>query len=84
MGALWETLAFILHSVGTKDQQQIAYATSWNILFLLAPLWINAFVYMTFAREAYFFLPESDRRIRGINTNSIAKWFVWADVVTFM
>ncbi|KAK6076447.1 RTA1 domain-containing protein [Seiridium cupressi] len=84
MGAAWETLAFILHSLGTKDQQQIGYATGWNILFLLAPLWINAFVYMTFAREAYYFLPESDRRIRGINATSLAKWFVWADIVTFI
>ncbi|KAI1397228.1 hypothetical protein F4819DRAFT_472772 [Hypoxylon fuscum] len=35
-----------------------------KILFLLAPLWINAFVYMTFARIAWLSL--SDHRIGGI------------------
>lgn len=84
MGAAWEMVAFILHSVGSKDQQNVGYATAWQILFLLAPLWINAFVYMTFAREAFFYLPESDRKIRGINASSVAKWFVGADVLTFM
>ncbi|KAI1864074.1 hypothetical protein JX265_007370 [Neoarthrinium moseri] len=84
MGAAWETVGFILHSLGSKDQQQIGYATGWNILFLLAPLWINAFVYMTFAREAYYYLPQSHRRIRGINATSLAKWFVWADILTFI
>ncbi|KAI4595318.1 hypothetical protein KJ359_006992 [Pestalotiopsis sp. 9143b] len=84
MGAAWEMVAFILHSVGSKDQQNVGYATAWQILFLLAPLWINAFVYMTFAREAFFYLPESDRKIRGINASSVAKWFVGADVLTFI
>ncbi|KAI0383618.1 RTA1 like protein-domain-containing protein [Hypomontagnella monticulosa] len=82
MGATWETIAFILHSLGARDQQQIAYATAWQILFLLAPLWINAFVYMTFARIAWFFLPE--QRLGGIKPASIAKYFVWADVLTFL
>lgn len=82
MGGLWETVAFILHSLGARNQQQIGYATGWQILFLLAPLWINAFVYMTFARLAWFFIP--DQRIWGIKPASIAKYFVWADVVTFI
>ncbi|KAH8681841.1 RTA1 like protein-domain-containing protein [Xylariales sp. PMI_506] len=84
MGATWETIAFILHSLGSYDQQQIGYATGWNILFLLAPLWINAFVYMTFSREAYWFLPEEHRKIRGFNATSVAKLFVWADILTFI
>lgn len=82
MGALWETIAFILHSLGTRDQQKVGYATVWQILFLLAPLWINASVYMTFARMTWFFLP--DQKIGGIKPRSIAKYFVWADVLTFL
>ncbi|KAI1334609.1 RTA1 like protein-domain-containing protein [Xylariaceae sp. FL0016] len=82
MGGLWETIAFVLHSLGARDQQQIGYATAWQILFLLAPLWINAFVYMTFARLAWFIQPEKE--LCGIRPVSIAKYFVWADVMTFI
>ncbi|KAH9894680.1 hypothetical protein F4778DRAFT_286687 [Xylariomycetidae sp. FL2044] len=115
MGGLWETIAFVLHSLGARDQQQVGYATAWQILFLLAPLWINAFVYMTFARVAWFFssslplplLPspsspsgpqhqqqeqqvqeqkqqKQQRKIFGIKPASLAKYFVWADVLTFV
>ncbi|KAI0881597.1 RTA1 like protein-domain-containing protein [Annulohypoxylon maeteangense] len=82
MGGIWETVAFILHSLGARNQQNVGYATAWQILFLLAPLWINASVYMTFARLSWFFLP--DQRIGGIKPASIAKYFVWADVLTFL
>jgi hypothetical protein len=84
MGAAWETTSFILHSLGAKNQQQLAYATAWQLLFLLAPLWINAFVYMTFSREAWYYLPGPEKRIRGIKVASIGKYFVWADIFTFM
>lgn len=82
MGALWETLAFIIHSVGAKDQQQVADATVWNILFLLAPLWINAFAYMTFARMVHYWHPDGN--VAGIRAMGIAKWFVLADIVSFI
>ncbi|KAK3361763.1 RTA1 like protein-domain-containing protein [Lasiosphaeria ovina] len=82
MGSLWETLAFIIHTVGAKDQQQVGYSTAWNILFLLAPLWINAFAYMTFARVVNFWLPGG--RVGGLRANTMARWFVLADVVSFL
>jgi hypothetical protein len=82
MGALWETIAFVIHSLGTKDQQQIGYATAWNILFLLAPLWINAFAYMTFARMVLFWHPEG--KVAGFRAAVIARWFVLADILSFV
>ncbi|SPQ23522.1 188dcaef-3bc2-413c-a467-a8a255d564fa [Thermothielavioides terrestris] len=82
MGALWETIAFVIHSLGTKDQQQIGYATTWNILFLLAPLWINAFAYMTFARMVLFWHPEG--KVAGFRAAVIARWFVLADILSFV
>lgn len=82
MACLWETIGFILHALGTKDQQQVGYATAWNILFLLAPLWINAFAYMTFARMVYYWHPEG--RVAGLPATAIAKWFVLADIVSFI
>jgi hypothetical protein len=82
MGGLWETVAFIIHSLGSRDQQQIAYATAWQILFLLAPLWINAFVYMTFARMILYWHPEG--KVAGLRAAVIARWFVLADILSFI
>ncbi|KAH6640103.1 RTA1 like protein-domain-containing protein [Chaetomium tenue] len=82
MGGLWETLAFTLHSLGSRDQQNIGYATAWQLLFLLAPLWINAFVYMTFARMVLYWHPEG--KITGLKAAVIARWFVLADVLSFI
>lgn len=82
MGATWELVAFIVHALGSHDQQNIGYATAHQLLFLLAPLWINAFVYMTFARMVHYFLP--DRTIWRIRGQSLAKYFVWADVASFI
>jgi len=82
MGALWETAAFILHAFGAHDQQQLAYAITYQILFLLAPLWINAFVYMTFARLVYYLIPSQS--ILKLKAPSLAKYFVIADIVAFV
>lgn len=82
MGATWELVAFIVHALGSHDQQNIGYATAHQLLYLLAPLWINAFVYMTFARMVHYFLP--DRTVWRIRGESLAKYFVWADVASFI
>ncbi|CAK7200923.1 hypothetical protein SEUCBS139899_003623 [Sporothrix eucalyptigena] len=82
MACLWELVAFILHSLGTHDQQNQGYADGWTLLFLLAPLWINAFVYMTFARTVYCFKP--DHKVWRVPAVGMSKYFVWADVATFI
>ncbi|CAN9085762.1 unnamed protein product [Alternaria alternata] len=64
MGAIWELASFILRTLGTRNQQNEAYATASTLLFLLAPLWINAFVYMTAGRLIYFLHPK--KRLWGI------------------
>lgn len=82
MGCAWETAAFILHALGAHDQQNVTFATIWQILFLLAPLWINAFVYMTFARIVHFYMP--DRKVWIIKASQISKLFVFADFFSFV
>ncbi|KAF2395905.1 hypothetical protein EJ06DRAFT_534588 [Trichodelitschia bisporula] len=84
MGALWETLAFTTHALGAHNQQSIAYATAHSLLYLLAPLWINAFAYMTFARLVYFYLPSQALAGGRIHATSLAKYFVIADVLSFI
>src|ERR1700761_8477991 len=82
MGAAWETAAFILHSLGTQNQQSRAYAVVYQVLYFLAPIWIVAFVYMTIARLVYFFL--SSQSILNIDAASLVKYLAWSDVITFV
>ncbi|TQW00796.1 hypothetical protein V2A60_001837 [Cordyceps javanica] len=82
MGAAWETAAFSLRTIGAHHQQERQYALWGQILFLLSPLWINTFVYMTVARMVYFGLP--DRKIWGVRAIKLTVLFVWLDVICFL
>lgn len=82
MGALWECLAFILRTIGAHDQQSLGFVIGATLLLLLAPLWINAFAYMTVARLVYFLLPE--QRVWGIKATWLTKIFVGLDIVSFL
>ncbi|KAF3764665.1 hypothetical protein M406DRAFT_222371, partial [Cryphonectria parasitica EP155] len=82
MAGLWETAAFVTGALGAHDQQSSGYALAHTLLFLLAPLWINGFVYMTFARMVYYFLPA--KKIGPFRATGMSKWFVWADILTFL
>jgi hypothetical protein len=82
MGTGWEFASFIIRTLGTKNQQNIAFATISQILVLLAPMWVNAFDYMLLGRMVYFFVPE--QRIWRIKGIKIAKIFVWLDILSFL
>ncbi|KAB8293843.1 hypothetical protein EYC80_009324 [Monilinia laxa] len=53
-----------------------------RFLVLLAPMWVNTFVYMVLGRMIYFFVP--DQKVWGIKGIQIAKIFVWLDVISFI
>lgn len=82
--ALWEAVAAACGAAGARDQQNAGWATAHQVLFLLAPLWVNAFVYMTFARMVWFFLPPGGARVGPFRATSLSAWFVWADILTFL
>lgn len=82
MGALWEFASFALRTASTKNQQSVPLAFVSTILVLLAPMWINAFIYMVMGRMIYFFVPA--QKIFGVKGISIAKIFVWLDVASFI
>ncbi|KAH6895722.1 RTA1 like protein-domain-containing protein [Thelonectria olida] len=82
MGASWELAAFAIKTIGAHDQQKLAYVIWGTLLFLLAPLWINAFVYMTVARMVYFRIPE--KKIWGVRAIRLGTLFIWLDVVCFL
>jgi hypothetical protein len=75
----WETAAFCLRSVGTRNQQSSVYPYVSTVLVLLAPMWVNAFDYMVMGRMIYFFVP--DQKIWGVRGIKIAKIFVWLDIL---
>jgi hypothetical protein len=81
-GAVWELTSFILRILGTRDQQNEAYITASTLLFLLAPLWINAFVYMTAGRMIYFLHPS--KQLWRLKAVKIGRWFVWLDILSFV
>ncbi|KAG7123811.1 lipid transporter atnI like protein [Verticillium longisporum] len=58
------------------------YAILGQLFFLLAPLWMNAFVYMTVSRLVYYILP--DRSIWNLKATQLTKLFVWIDVLCFL
>ncbi|KFY22835.1 hypothetical protein V493_06293 [Pseudogymnoascus sp. VKM F-4281 (FW-2241)] len=82
MASTWETLGFTFRILGARNPLLQSWAVSSQLLILLTPLWVNAFVYMVVGRVVYFWLPE--KRIWGIRAKSLTRWFVWFDVIVFL
>ncbi|OJJ42907.1 hypothetical protein ASPZODRAFT_1237105 [Penicilliopsis zonata CBS 506.65] len=82
MGAFWEVTAMVFRVLLTRNQSQVAFYLP-NFLFIqLAPLWLNAFMYMILGRMVYFLVPE--KRLFGISAKRLATIFVCLDVLTFL
>ncbi|KAJ5937908.1 hypothetical protein N7454_004250, partial [Penicillium verhagenii] len=81
VGTVWECLGLIMRTYSTINQTKSTTASAAQILVLLAPLWVNAFIYMIFGRMVHFFLPE--KKVIGIRAEKLAKIFIWLDVSSF-
>jgi hypothetical protein len=82
MAALWETGAYAFRALGSKDQQSSGIATIAQILVLVAPIWVNAFAYMVFARIVHFYSPT--RKVWVLSPSILALVFVTLDIVSFV
>ncbi|KAF2736060.1 hypothetical protein EJ04DRAFT_551582 [Polyplosphaeria fusca] len=82
MGALWELLSFGLRTIGTRHQDSVVLASLSFTIFALAPLWINAFVYMVAGRLIFCFHPE--KRVFKLNAVSIGRIFILGDIAAFI
>ncbi|KAF7293142.1 RTA1-domain-containing protein [Mycena chlorophos] len=82
MAAAWETAGFIFRVFAVMHTTAAGYATPSQLLILLSPLWINAFLYVVMARLIYFFLPE--KRVFGIRAQRLSLIFVLLDVTAFL
>lgn len=77
----WETAGFAIRAAASQYQLSLALYTPQQLLILLAPLWINAGIYMVFGRLVYFFVPE--RRV-VISASRLTLCFILCDVVSFL
>ncbi|KAF7361160.1 RTA1-domain-containing protein [Mycena sanguinolenta] len=82
MGGLWETAGFILRVYNVMDTTSSAYQIPSQLLILLSPLWINAFLYVLMSRMVHFFVPE--KHVGGINARRLSLCFVLLDITAFL
>ncbi|CAA9964987.1 RTA1 domain-containing protein [Pyrenophora teres f. maculata] len=82
MASLWETGAYVFRALGSKNQQSAGIATVAQILVLVAPIWVNAFAYMVFARIVHFYSPT--RKVWYLSPSTLALIFVTLDIVSFV
>ncbi|KAF2839778.1 hypothetical protein M501DRAFT_1050376 [Patellaria atrata CBS 101060] len=82
MGVSWLLASFVTRTLGTRDQQNQGLAIISQLFLLLAPLWINAYVYMTAGRLIHMYIPS--KRIWRIKAASIGKYFIWFDIFAFL
>jgi hypothetical protein len=82
MGALWELGAMVFHTLQARQQDNANYNTGYSLLFLLAPLWVNAFLYMTLGRMVNFF--DESKKLAGIKAKRFGSIFVWLDISAFI
>ncbi|KAK9773421.1 putative RTA1 like protein-domain-containing protein [Seiridium cardinale] len=83
MASIWELCAFTFRAISTRFQQSVGIYLVFQIFILLAPLWVNAFAYMTLGRMINFFLIPS-RSLFRIPAYVIAAIFVSLDFVSFV
>lgn len=82
MAGLWETGGYISRSISIYNQTSSGVYIAQFLLILLAPLWINAYVYMILGRMMHFFLARD--RIFGIRARRITLVFVLFDITAFI
>ena len=79
MGALWETACYAFRIQSIHRPTEESWYTAWFVLILLAPLWINAYVYMALGRMVYNF--TSSARILRIKAWRFGLYFVLLDIL---
>ncbi|KAK0510762.1 hypothetical protein JMJ35_007194 [Cladonia borealis] len=82
MGALWELLAYIFRILSINHPANVSWYSAWFVVILLAPLWINAYVYMVLGRMVYNF--TANAKILGVKAWRFGLYFVLLDIAAFL
>ncbi len=80
MGAAWETGNYIFRILSIDQPSNTGFYSAWFILILLAPLWINAYVYMVLGRMVYNF--TSSAKILHVKAWRFGLIFVLLDILS--
>ncbi|KIX99985.1 uncharacterized protein Z520_04623 [Fonsecaea multimorphosa CBS 102226] len=84
MGGLWETGGYVARIASIENQRSSGIYTAQLLLILLAPLWINAYIYMLLGRMIHFFLPKNEDRVFKVRARAITRMFVAFDITAFL
>ncbi|PGG96137.1 hypothetical protein GX51_07974 [Blastomyces parvus] len=82
MAALWETAGFAFRIVSARKIEGLWHFIPQQLFIILAPVWLNAFVFMVMGRMIYFFIPE--KKIFGISAQRLTLIFVLLDVFSML
>lgn len=82
MAGLWEAGGFLVRAYATHHQDKRNVYALQQLLIILAPIWVNGFVYMAFGRLVQFFLPA--QKIFGIKATKMSLIFVLLDILSFL
>lgn len=82
MGALWEAIAFGIRFVQTRHQDSGYLNLGFQMFYFLAPLWINAFLYMTLGRMIHFY--DESKQLAGLSAKAFTRLFVVFDIISFI
>ena len=87
MAAIWEGIGWGVRAVSTMhNDRTVSLDVNLNIIStiftLIAPIWLNAFVYMTFGRMVLYFLP--DKKVWRISARWLTFIFVMLDITAFI
>ncbi|KAJ7186543.1 RTA1 domain-containing protein [Mycena filopes] len=82
MGGAWETAGLALRILAVLNTTSATFGTPSQLLILLSPLWINAFLYVLMARLVYFLVPE--KHVIGISARRLSLCFVLLDITAFL
>ncbi|KAL0568152.1 hypothetical protein V5O48_013846 [Marasmius crinis-equi] len=82
MAGIWETASYVLRALSKYDISPEGFGVPSQFLVQLAPLWVNAFVYMVFGRVVHYFVPE--KRVAKLSARRMSLIFVLLDVFSFL
>jgi len=81
MGGCWEFIGMTTRISNIEKKNDSVDHTSF-IFTLLAPLWINAFVYMVLGRMVHMYMPN--KRLGKMKAQRLALYFVIMDISSFL
>lgn len=78
MGSAWESGGLITRAFLRDRPTSLPFGATSQIIILLAPLWLNGFIFIILGRVVLLFAPE--QKVWGINARRLALSFVLLDI----